>query len=319
MPEGTNPLCRPWSQCTRQKQGHGRHGVRIIGEPADLNALPPRDDQGGQSGVVADGRVDPSGGAIGGDRAGVVGDDARVPLAQPVVRLVSGVGGLRRDDGEHAHQLATVEIAFDDAQLEDVVRSGRHLVTTYFSGIVDEHDRVWLGGYPGALRDVLGVTVEEFVPLLPEESALLASGARAAHWSERIARVGADVEVLDTYAAGELAGMPAVTHRRVGTGSATYVSADLGREGTRALLERLAGEIDALAADPLAAGGRLEVIVRGDEATRHVFLVNRTDEEVVVDAGDGLRVAPRGVEVLTLHAVPADAAAVGAGRDRMDA
>ena len=168
-------------------------------------------------------------------------------------------------------------------------------MTTYFSGIVDEHDRVWLGGYPGALRDVLGVTVEEFVPLLPEESALLASGARAAHWSERIARVGADVEVLDTYAAGELAGMPAVTHRRVGTGSATYVSADLGREGTRALLERLAGEIDALAADPLAAGGRLEVIVRGDEATRHVFLVNRTDEEVVVDAGDGLRVAPRGV------------------------
>ncbi|RKS92942.1 beta-galactosidase [Microbacterium sp. AG790] len=202
------------------------------------------------------------------------------------------------------------------ARLEDVVRSGRHLVTTYFSGIVDEHDRVWLGGYPGALRDVLGVTVEEFVPLLPEESALLASGARAAHWSERISRVGADVEVLDTYAAGELAGMPAVTHRRVGTGSATYVSADLGREGARALLERLAGEIDALAADPLAAGGRLEVIVRGDEATRHVFLVNRTDEEVVIDAA---RVAPRGVEVLTLHAGPADAAAVGAGRGRMDA
>lgn len=201
-------------------------------------------------------------------------------------------------------------------RLEDVVRSGRHLVTTYFSGIVDEHDRVWLGGYPGALRDVLGVTVEEFVPLLPEESSLLTSGARAAHWSERITRVGADVEVLDTYAAGDLAGMPAVTHRRVGAGSATYVSADLGREGTRALLERLAGEIDALAADPLAAGGRLEVIVRRDEATRHVFLVNRTDEEVVIDVA---RVAPRGVEVLTLHAGPADAAAVGAGHGRMDA
>lgn len=202
-------------------------------------------------------------------------------------------------------------------RLETVVRSGRHLVTTYFSGIVDEHDRVWLGGYPGALREVLGVTVEEFVPLLPEEEAVLASGARAAHWSERIARVGADVEVLDTYAAGDLAGMPAVTRRRAGDGSATYVSADLGREGARALLERLAGDIDALAADPLAAGGRLEVIVREDATNRYVFLVNRTDEEVVVDAGDGLRVAPRGVEVLTLPVGASDEAAVAAAHGRM--
>ena len=46
-------------------------------------------------------------------------------------------------------------------------RPAAHLVTTYFSGIVDEHDHVWLGGYPGALRDLLGIRIEEFVPLLP--------------------------------------------------------------------------------------------------------------------------------------------------------
>ena len=34
---------------------------------------------------------------------------------------------------------------------------GGHLITTYFSGVVDEHDHVWLGGYPGALRDLLGM------------------------------------------------------------------------------------------------------------------------------------------------------------------
>ena len=46
------------------------------------------------------------------------------------------------------------------------VRAGGHVLVTYFSGIVDEHDHVWLGGYPGALRDLLGVRVEEFAPLL---------------------------------------------------------------------------------------------------------------------------------------------------------
>ncbi|GFJ88259.1 beta-galactosidase [Phytohabitans rumicis] len=44
------------------------------------------------------------------------------------------------------------------------VDAGGHLVATYLSGIADERGRVRLGGYPGALRDVLGVRVEEFRP-----------------------------------------------------------------------------------------------------------------------------------------------------------
>lgn len=208
-------------------------------------------------------------------------------------------------------------------RLENVVRTGRHLVTTYFSGVVDEHDRVWLGGYPGALRDVLGVTVEEFVPLLPDETARLASGAVATAWSERISRVGDDVEVLDTYTTGDLAGMPAVTRRRAGAGSATYVSGDLGREGARGVLERLSGDVDALAGDVLAADGRLEVIVRADGESRHVFLINRTDDEVALDdaAAGARRVAPRGVEVFTLAASDAAGApvAVRSGQGRLGA
>lgn len=195
------------------------------------------------------------------------------------------------------------------ARLEAVVREGRHLITTYFSGIVDEHDRVWLGGYPGALRDVLGVSVEEFAPLLPGQPAALASGAVATLWTERITDVGADVEVLDTYADGDLAGAPAVTRRRAGAGSATYVSADIGRDGVRALLASLSGDVAALRGDALSADGALEVIVRVGGDHRFTFLANRTDESVVVAApgrpigapessGGEVTVAPRAVVVL---------------------
>lgn len=194
-------------------------------------------------------------------------------------------------------------------RLEAVAADGRHLVVTYFSGIVDEHDRVWLGGYPGALRDVLGVTVEEFAPLLPGEHIALASGATADAWTERISRVAADVDVLDTYAEGDLAGEPAVTRRRIGAGSATYVSADIGRDGVRGVLETLARDVDALHGDDHAAGGRVEVIVRENGDARFVFLANRT-EEVVEVAIDGrpvgaptaeagtVRLDPRGVAVV---------------------
>ena len=199
-------------------------------------------------------------------------------------------------------------------RLTAFVAGGGHLVTTYFSGVVDENDRVWLGGYPGALRDLLGITIEEFVPMLPGETASLASGTVARDWTERIVRVEPDVEVLDAYVGGDLDGAPAITRRRSGHdsgGSATYVSAAIGRAGAADVIRRLADDIPALAADPLAADGDVDVIIRRHEGGRFVFLANRTDAEVVVAAAgdliagaaergsaDAVAIAPRGVAVL---------------------
>jgi beta-galactosidase len=69
-----------------------------------------------------------------------------------------------------------------DAAAEGVSRrvaEGASLVVSYFSGIVDEHDHVRLGGYPGALREVLGVRVEEFFPLLEGQASRCPAAARA--------------------------------------------------------------------------------------------------------------------------------------------
>src|SRR5262249_52013511 len=62
-------------------------------------------------------------------------------------------------------------------RLRAYVTGGGNLVTTYFSGIVDENDRVWLGGYPGALRDLLGIRIEEFGPLPADQSVELDNGS----------------------------------------------------------------------------------------------------------------------------------------------
>ena len=51
------------------------------------------------------------------------------------------------------------------ANLRRYVEGGGTLVVSCFSGIVDDRDRVYPGPYPGALRDVLGLTVEEWLPL----------------------------------------------------------------------------------------------------------------------------------------------------------
>jgi hypothetical protein len=62
-------------------------------------------------------------------------------------------------------------------RLQSYVDGGGHLITTYFSGIVDENDHVWLGGYPGALRSLLGIRIEEFAPLLDGEQVELDTGS----------------------------------------------------------------------------------------------------------------------------------------------
>ena len=59
------------------------------------------------------------------------------------------------------------------ANLRRYVEGGGTLVVSCFSGIVDDRDRVYPGPYPGALRDVLGLTVEEWLPLRTGERVTL--------------------------------------------------------------------------------------------------------------------------------------------------
>ncbi|MBK3636432.1 beta-galactosidase [Streptomyces asoensis] len=172
-------------------------------------------------------------------------------------------------------------------ELTRYTEQGGHLVTTYFSGVVDENDHIWLGGYPGALRDLLGIRIEEFGPLLAGESVELDDSTSGSLWTDRITLADGDTEVLAHYRSGVHAGRPAVTRRRNGGGSATYVSTRLGVDGLRSLLPRLLEPAGVASELPLQARGSVELTVRRGAEGRFLFLVNRTDESVPVTGVDG--------------------------------
>ncbi|MGW2615739.1 beta-galactosidase [Streptomyces sp. NPDC001500] len=180
--------------------------------------------------------------------------------------------------------MVPAELAKD---LTRYVEQGGHLVTTYFSGIVDENDHVWLGGYPGALRDLLGIRIEEFGPLLAGESVELDDSARGSLWTDRITLADGDTEVLAHYRSGVHAGRPAVTRRSTGEGSASYVSTRLGVDGLRSLLPRLLAPAGVSSELPAQARGSVELTVRRGPGGRFLFLVNRTDDTVPVPGLDG--------------------------------
>ncbi|MFJ8980437.1 beta-galactosidase [Streptomyces sp. NPDC102282] len=194
-------------------------------------------------------------------------------------------------------------------ELTRYTENGGHLVTTYFSGVVDENDHIWLGGYPGALRDLLGIRIEEFGPLLDGDTVEVDGGATGSMWTDRITVSAPDVEVLAQYRSGVYSGRPAVTRRAVGAGSAAYVSTRLGADGLGGLLPRLLAPAGVTGELPADAAGRVELAVRRDAGHRYLFLVNRTDGPVPVDglAGElligtaeagAVVLPPRGVAVL---------------------
>ncbi|MFF4486553.1 beta-galactosidase [Streptomyces sp. NPDC001544] len=168
--------------------------------------------------------------------------------------------------------------------LEEYVGNGGTLVVSYFSGIVDEHDAVHDGAYPGPLRDVLGLTVEEFSPLL-ENQRVRVTGPEGSEltgdvWTEFVVPHGA--ETVWTYADGLTAGRPAVTRHRLGEGTAWYVSTRLDTHGLDEVLARAAA--DARIAPRTDLPRDVEVVRRAGDSGGPAFLfaINHTATDAKV-------------------------------------
>lgn len=156
-------------------------------------------------------------------------------------------------------------------RLADWTRSGGRLVVTYLTGIVDECDRIYLGGYLGPLAPVVGVTVEEHVPLLPESSVGLVPSGTGTLWSERVLLRGASL--VASFSDGDLAGCPAVTRHSYGSGTAWYVATQLDEASLSSLLGEALAEASVEPVLPGLPDG-VQAAVRTGEGRRFLILLN---------------------------------------------
>ncbi len=178
-------------------------------------------------------------------------------------------------------------------RLEAFVRGGGVLVTTYWTGIADEHDLVFRGGFPGPLRGLLGIWAEELDVLHDGEAnrVIPVEGNPLELTREYTARVFCDLihaesaEVLATYAEDFYAGRPALTVNAVGDGRAYYVASRNDPPFLDDFYGRLIGELAlprVLEADlPEGVAAQL----RTDGETDYVFLLNFKPEDRTVDLG----------------------------------
>ncbi|QOD02782.1 beta-galactosidase [Pseudarthrobacter sp. BIM B-2242] len=169
----------------------------------------------------------------------------------------------------------------DASNIAAAASGGATVLVTYFSGIVDQNDHVRLGGYPGAFRDLLGIRVEEFHPLLAGSQLKLSDGGVSSIWSEHVHLAGA--EAVQNFAEYPLEGVPSLTRHAAGSGTAWYLATFPDHDGIEALVDRLLAESGVAPAAAADAGVEL-VRRRADSGGSYLFAINHTRSAAAVEA-----------------------------------
>ena len=181
-------------------------------------------------------------------------------------------------------------------QIEAFVKSGRTFVATYLTGIANENDLCFPGGWPaGGLRKVLGIWVEETDGLFPHDknSLVMSKGNSLGITGSFDIREICDLihaegcEALAHYGSDFYAGRPCLTVNKYGKGEAWYVAARTGQDFLDEFYKSLAKRIGLtrnLETD-LPAG--VTVQRRTDGKDDFLFVMNFSGKEARVELRKG--------------------------------
>jgi beta-galactosidase len=174
------------------------------------------------------------------------------------------------------------------------VQSGGTFVATYLSGIVDETDLCFLGGWPGPLRPVLGIWDEEIDALTPADSNAVTPLAGNALGLSRVypARDFCSLihtesaEALAVYAADFYAGRPAITVNHYGSGRAYYLAFRSDMQSVSDFYGHLLATLDIVPALNTALPAGVTAQIRTDGTRDFIFVLNFTPRPQTVMLDD---------------------------------
>lgn len=201
--------------------------------------------------------------------------------------------------------------------IESFVEKGGTFITTFFSGIVNENDLVTLGGYPGELRNILGIWAEEIDALLPDmkNSIVMEKPLGCVEGTYECGMLcdlvhAEKAEVLGTYGKDFYAGRPVFTRNSFGRGKAFYIASDPEERFIRDFARYICDEKGIKA--PLDAEEGVEITQRHKAGREFTFVLNHNDHAVSIDIkqyrfkellsgeemGGKLTLEPKGVAIL---------------------
>lgn len=175
-------------------------------------------------------------------------------------------------------------------KLRDFVEQGGTLVGTYHTGLVDENDLCFLGGWPGdGLMEVFGLWHEDTDALWDgEQNSLVLEGGKSYVLRDLCALIHPrGAQVLGTYGEDFYQGEPALTVNRFGKGKAYYLAAPSEEGFYRDFYRNLEKELELGRALPVDLPHGVEACLREDDSRDYVFLQNFSGEARKISLPEG--------------------------------
>ncbi|MFB5267735.1 beta-galactosidase [Paenibacillus enshidis] len=179
-------------------------------------------------------------------------------------------------------------------RLEQFVQQGGTLVVTYWSGIVDENDLTFLGGFPGPLRKLLGIWAEEIDTLYDADRNSIRFnqnrlGLEGAYETSEYCEVihAETAEVLAEYEQDYYKGSPALTVNPFGKGVAYYIASRNEACFHDEFYGKLVGQLGIGQALDMEVPEGISVQQRSDGEHDYIFIMNFADSAHQVKLPDG--------------------------------
>jgi beta-galactosidase len=184
-----------------------------------------------------------------------------------------------------------------EEKIRGFVEQGGTLLMTYWSGIVDENDRAFLGGTPHGLIDVLGLRFEEIDGLYENQSnemvpvtgnmVGLNKTYRCNKLCELVKTEGA--EVLMTYGSDFYQGKPVLTRNQYHSGEAYYICSDGEQDFFDDLCSSVSDQKKLYRSFQSELPYGVAVTERSKNGNRYIFIQNYNAYEVSMDvAGENV-------------------------------
>lgn len=169
------------------------------------------------------------------------------------------------------------------SRLKTFVANGGTLVMTYISGIVNEHDLTYIGGWPQDLQDIFGMQPVETDTLYPKDKNYV--NYQGKHYMLKDYATVLDLKTAKSegvYEEDFYANTPAVTSHDYEKGKTYYIGARLDADFHHDFYSRLIEDLCLQPAFSVKHGKGVSVQTRQDEEHYYAFIMNFTEEKQTI-------------------------------------
>ena len=165
-------------------------------------------------------------------------------------------------------------------RFRDYVKNGGVLVGSYLSGLVNETDLTYLGGWPKTLQEIYGIDVKEIDTLYPKDRNSIKFGNESFEVVDYCTIIEAkEAEVLAKYEEDFYKNTPAITKNNLEKGKAYFIGARTNQEFLSKFYDEIVKDLDINEVEDFISECGISIQIRENKDAKYYFVMNFTEEE----------------------------------------